>query len=222
MSYLQANGIAVASGSLAIPTTGRPVAELRLASIGSSAPPKGEAVELRFEDGTTFQTTVLRSGSDGEFAHVFLVGGKGKLAQTVKAKDYDNLPSTNIVRDILSEVGESAGELALPDFPRWTRKAGTAMSALEAILNRSPEHNWRIHRDGLLWMGIDDYPDFDSDVVAVEADPLRGWYSLMPLPNIKPAVTLKGVFAGEKTTLGRVQRIQHCIGPKLRTEVWVG
>lgn len=221
MSYLTANNIPVSSGMITIPRIGRPLAELRLGEVASLAP--GEAVILRFEDGTTYRTTVRRSGPSAGATEVFLVGGYDGLSKNLPAKDYQGVPASLVVRDLLVEAGEQPGELDLPTvFVRWIRRSGPASEALKAVMERLPDRAWRLLPDGTTWAGPDAWPQGPEGAVVAEAAPQRGWFSLLPMPPLQPGVVLKGLWEGQVREIGRVERVIHSIGAMLRTVIYTG
>ncbi|AWR86257.1 hypothetical protein [Meiothermus taiwanensis] len=221
MSYLTANGIPVSSGVVTIPRIGRPLAELRLGEEVPLAP--GEAVILRFEDGTTYRTTARRGGPSAGITEVFLVGGYDGLSKILPPKDYEGVPASLVVRDLLTEAGEQPGELDLPTvFVRWARRGGTAAEALKAVMARLPDRAWRVLPDGTTWAGAEPWPQGPEGAVVSEAAPQRGWFSLLPTPALRPGVVLKGLWDGQVRELGRVERVIHQIGAKLRTAIYIG
>lgn len=221
MSYLTANNIPVSSGLMTIPRIGRPLAELRLGEAAELAP--GEAVTLRFEDGSTYRTTVRRSGPSAGATEVFLVGGYDGLSSILPPKDYQGVPASLVVRDLLTEAGEQPGELDLPTvFVRWIRRGGPASEALKAVMERLPERAWRILPDGTTWAGTEPWPQGPEGAVVAEAAPQRGWFSLLPMPALRPGIVLKGLWEGQVRDIGRVERVIHQIGAKLRTAVYTG
>lgn len=220
MSFLFANDIPVSSGIITIPRIGRPLAELRL---GEEALEIGEAVTLRFEDGTTYRTTVRRGGPSAGITEVFLVGGYDGLSKILPPKDYEGVPAALVVRDLLTEAGEQPGELDLPTvFVRWARRGGTAAEALKAVMARLPDRVWRVLPDGTTWAGAEAWPQGPEGAVVADAAPQRGWFSLLPMPALRPGVVLRGLWDGQVRELGRVERVIHQIGAKLRTAVYVG
>lgn len=221
MSYLQFNQTPVASGLLTIPRVGRPTAELLLA--GDRPPDPGSRALLRFEDGTAYQMTVRQSGLRNGFVEVLLVGGADKMQANLPSKDYQGVPASLVVRDLLIEAGETPGHIDLPTvLVRWVRMAGPAHAALHHVMARLPERAWRILPDGTVWAGAEAWPEGPANAVVADSAPARGWYSLLPLPQLQPGVVLRALIEGEQRTLGRVERVVQQIGAKLRTAVYVG
>lgn len=221
MSYLTANGIPVSSGVVTIPRIGRFLAELRLGE--EAALETGQAVTLRFEDGTTYRTTVRRSGPGAGTTEVFAVGGYDGLSKILPPKDYQGVPASLIVRDLLTEAGEQPGELDLPTvFVRWARRGGPAAEALKAVMARLPDRAWRVLPDGTFWAGNETWPQGPDGAVVAEAAPQRGWFSLLPMPALRPGVMLRGFWEGQVREMGRVERVIHQVGAKLRTAVYTG
>lgn len=221
MSYLTANNIPVSGGIFTIPRIGRPLAELRLgAEIELES---GAAVTLRFAAGTTYRTTVRWSGPSAGMTEVLLVGGYDGLPKILPPKDYQGVPASLVVRDLLYEAGEQPGELDLPTvFVRWIRRSGSAAEALRAVMERLPDRAWRVLPAGNTWAGPEAWPQGPEGAVVAEAAPQRGWYSLMPMPALRPGVVLSALWEGSPREVGRVERIIHQIGARLRTAIYTG
>jgi hypothetical protein len=221
MSYLKLDQSDVSSGIVTIPRTGRPTAELLLAT--DQVPAPGKRVYLRFEDGTTYHMTVRASGPRNGFAEVLLVGGADGLGRLLPPKDYQGVPASLVVRDLFNEAGEIPGDIDLPTvFVRWQRMAGPAYSALAQVMARLPDKNWRVLPDGTVWAGKETWPAGPTGAVVAESAPVRGWYALLPLPALQPGVMLEALVEGQTRALGRVERVIHQIGARLRTAVYVG
>ncbi|ADH63801.1 hypothetical protein Mesil_1926 [Allomeiothermus silvanus DSM 9946] len=220
MSFATVDELPISSGTLTVPRIGRPIAELQLAA--NRLLLAGESVQMRFADGTTYRMVVRRSGVRGGLVEALLVGGADRLNAWLPSRDYQGVPAALVVQDLLREAGEAAGLLELPTvFTRWVRRAGPAHEALLHVMARLPDRAWRIRADGRVWAGLEAWPAGPEGVV-VEAAPARGWYDLLPLPSLEPGVLLTAQLNGEQRLLGRVERVVHQIGPRLRTAVYTG
>jgi hypothetical protein len=219
---LSLNGHPAADGSLSIPRVGRPTAEFRLAVSGEEAPIQvGQPVSLRFESGETYQMTAFRAQADGAFWRVGLVGGANRIRTRLNAKFYVGVPAYVILRDILSEVGETPGEINAPDllpaWPRFARAAGQELQTLLARFNLS----WRIEPDGRVWIGREAPQPYPETLEALEAAPQWGRYVFALTPALRPGMSLKADVGGFAVSIGMVGDLVHHIGSQLRTEVYV-
>ncbi len=125
MAYFEIAGIPVISGQIAMPLRGRIVANVLLDT--QEPLPRGAQVEAQFENGPTYRCTVERSGPQGGFQAVRVVGGTGGLSTIVEARAYRDFPAAQIARDILEDCGEAAGDITLTGtLPHWIRPAGAA------------------------------------------------------------------------------------------------
>lgn len=214
MAYMEANGLAVVVGTLTIPRLGRAVAELRLSAAADKAPIKaGDKVQLTFEDGTTYQMSAERAGADRGLWRVRLVGGAGGLSKVVKPKYYQGIPAATALKDLLTEAGEEAGAVDLPgSLNYWTRRQGPAGEAIRALFLKFPTRAWRIEKDGKLWAGVEAWPA-GPEVSVIAHDAIAGSYMLRSEPTLTPGV--------ECEAIGKVGRVLHRIGEKVRTEAWI-
>jgi hypothetical protein len=172
-------------------------------------------------EGIEWRGTVTRGELDAGRYRCRLVGGAGGLQKPVKPLWYDAGPSVSLIaRDIL-RVG---GEVLSPDsdvavvghrLNAYHRAKGTVAEALSAVVERFPGATWRVLRDGTVWIGIDSFPELESDEnVDIETDPMpaSGRYEIAPeTPLAYPGVTYSGRCVTEVTT--------YLSGTKLRQEL---
>ena len=97
---------AVVKGNLLLPRIGAWTAEVWLA--GNEAPAVGTQTTLTVA-GTDRAATVLASSSDYLQAKCRVVAGAGRLQTEIQAKDYRGYTAPDVVRDILTEAGETPG-----------------------------------------------------------------------------------------------------------------
>lgn len=221
MPYLTLDDQPVSQGSVSLPLTGRAVADLRLAST-SPPPARGARVALTFAGGLTYRCTVERAAPEGGFHAVRLVGGTGGLSTDVAEQFYADTPKKQILTDLLTECGETPGDVDLPGrVPFWVRPAGPAHEALRALLAVTPERTWRVQPDGRVWVGVDTWPDADAPLDVEREEAARGVFVCRSSPGLTPGqkVTLR---RGAEEQVKRATRVTHVIGPELRTEVMTG
>jgi hypothetical protein len=215
MAFCKLNDFAVIAGAITLPLVGRPTAEMRIdAPAGEGAPVAGDAVTVKFEDGTTYKMAVARAGDDNGLTRVLLVGGAGGLGKPIKPRFYGPIPTNVVMGDIITDAGETAGQLDLPGkLPMWTRTEGPAVTAIQALFLQLDGRSWRILADGTVWAGVEAWPA-GPPVQVLEQRSAAGAYVLEAVPSLVPGVTL--------AELGQVVRVVHTIGPQLRAEAWIG
>lgn len=103
------------------------------------------------DNGTSWSGAVFSQSQDGGRFYSRIVGGKGKLAQTLLDKWYNGTSLIDqIAGDAISEAGESLGASSLGvRVDAWQRKAGTlgqALSQIVAIVGGV----WWVDRAGLV------------------------------------------------------------------------
>ncbi|MCX7802282.1 MAG: hypothetical protein N2313_04590 [Meiothermus ruber] len=217
MSLLEANGIPVIEASLSLPRVGRGVGFLSLAA--PQGPRSGEPVRLRWQDGTEWFCTALRSGLERGSWRLEAVCGAGGLGRVLSRRYYQGIPAATVAKDILTEAGEEPGEIDLPGtFTHYVRPIGTAWELLMALL-AGTNRTWRVDLDGRVWIGVDSYPP-QGPVPVVRARPEARHYTLPLSPELQPGTTLRGVVGGVEQNLGKIERVTHWVGRELRTEVW--
>lgn len=220
MSYLELSGAPVISGQVALPLRGRLVADVLIAA--GAAPERGARVEATFQGGRTYRCTVERSGPQGGFHALRVVGGTGGLSSVIDARYYESFPAANIARDIAEDCGETVGEIDLPGtLPRWTRPAGAAHEALGALMARYPERSWRIQPDGSLWIGVEKWPDHPRPLQVESEDSSQGTFVTQADASLTPGVRLT-MTRGSEEISKRVTRVVQVIGTQLRSEVATG
>jgi len=217
MSLLTANDIPVARAEIAIPRVGRGAASVILAS--ERGPASGEAVTLLSQDGQTMRYTCVTGQRASGWWHMGLVAGAGKLNKSLPNRYYEGIPAATVARDILNEAGETPGPIDLPGtLTRYVRRAAPAYQQLAALL-AGYDRAWRILPDGSIWIGQDSGATA-GPVSVSEAYPSDRRYVLGLDLTLTPGVVVRGILDGQEATLGRVERIRHCVGPRLRTEVY--
>jgi len=185
------------------------------------APAVGSAAMLAItrSDGTrdTFTGTIRRAQNlvDAQRTSVTLVGGAGKLIDTIPPRHHASGASTIPAGLVLSGIVDATGsvgantraEVLAPGvlattnaFPllRWTRVQGEAWAAVEnlsytiGLSSPSPIH-WRVLRDGTLWMGQESWPAVGARAFYCSGDPRDGMVLYAPdgAPYV-PGTTIDG------------------------------
>ena len=213
MAYCEANGIPVAEGRFALPRQGRGVAELRLGVLASDAPiGMGASAELTFQDGSSYAMTCLRSGPDKGAWRVLLAQGAGRLSTLVQAKFYKDIPRRTVVLDLLGEVGEVAGEVALEgQFAFWARLNQEAHHALDCALLSSPQHTWFLDSSGRVCVTSEAPTAYQGELIKITEHGGAGRLLLEGVPDLTPRFSVDG---------RPLARVVHLIGGGPRTEAY--
>lgn len=216
MALLSIKSSKISDGQISLPRTGRWVAALR----ATEPVPLNEPLEMEFESGERLIATCVAAGRQGGFWSLHLVGGAGRLDRALRPKYYEGVPAYLIIRDLLNEVGEAAGEIDGPEvFLRYTRLGYPAWQELRRVLLLLPERGWRVQPDGRVWVGRELWPTYETHLLAVQYDFAQRhfWFALEP--GLQPGVRLEGRAAGADVVFGNVERVVHHIG-QYRTEVF--
>ena len=193
-----------------------------LESSGDATFPKGAAATLTIAgemDGTarTFVGTVRRSGPWQQRTRTVLVGGAGKLRNPLPLRDHVGQASTGVTAALVAQgIAEASGETLAPAaaanleglaLPRWTRAGadalgfgGTAIDGLDALvaaiadLAADPRWTWRTQTDGLIWIGVDTFPDYTGDPgnVWIDDDNDGRIDCAPPIADVLPGVAVIG------------------------------
>jgi hypothetical protein len=221
MSYLQLDSTPVISGTIPIPLNGRLTADLKLA-ITSAPPAAGKQVTLTFEGGQAYKCTVERSGPQGGFQAVRLVGGSGGLSKQVPSRYYQGIPAATVIKDLLGECGEAVGDIDLPStLAFWVRPEGPAHEALRALMMRYPERIWQVAPNGKVNILVPTWPDYPGELNIETEQPAAGSYLAGADPRLTPGVRLN-MRRGIEKLAKRVTRVTHLIGRHLRVEIGTG
>lgn len=133
---------------------------------------------LEFE-GIDFVCTVIEGEiqESGSRWKGFVIGGRDGLRGTLEGVHYVAPTVSTLLADIASATGEELSADILPSilgkrFPRWSRLEGPAHTAIRAIADRL-QVDWRILRDGTLWLGTAAWTPVETiqDIVPEDADP---------------------------------------------------
>lgn len=176
MATATANGAAVQSLRLRMPFRGVWYID---ATVDADA--AGElASAVVVEVGTSrFVGTALRPGADpGGQVTLKVIGGAGRLGETIGPASYGATTVKEVVLAILDLVGErlspssDAATLAYP-LGRWNRSRGDAASCISAIA-KAAGFSWRMLDDGSVWIGSDTFAESTADVELVGSMPDQG------------------------------------------------
>lgn len=206
-------GASVLSASISMPLSGAWTAEV---VVGSDQALSGRVV--LDDGGVQFRGTVVNGEVDTGRSQALIVGGAGGLGTELEAKAYRATPARSVINDILAEAGETLSADADPALlgvllPFWHRDSGPAWRALGLVVFDALGANWRVKRDGSIWIGRDVYAEQKLDHVVVGRDEAsRMWEIASERSELLPGVTFQDRL---------VKRVIHKIdGGSQRTEVW--
>ena len=139
----------IVRGNLMIPRSGLWTLDALLGD-DANLPPVGSQVVLNAYS-TLRYGTVIEAGEEYLQLRVRVIGGAGKLETELPPQSYTGYALNDIASDILSEAGETPGDLSgLPlNTQRWTRSRGPANSALRRVvrLQRSDGNQLRMYAE---------------------------------------------------------------------------
>lgn len=171
------------------------------------------------DGGIQFRGTVRTGGVYSGRVQAAITGGAGALSTPVDAKPYRAATAKAVISDLLNSVGETLSLDSDPAvlatlLPFWQRHQASAGVNLTRLVHDVLDANWRVKRDGTIWVGRDSYPVQALDHVRVETDEAQGlWVIGCARSELLPAVTFEG---------RQVRRVVHQIGQFQRSEVWLG
>ena len=178
MSDLTINGgAALLRASIALPLSGVWSAELEVDTDEAIT----GAVTIELDGAVVFRGTVV----DGDVSHGQwrgrIVGGAGGLRTSLPALAYLNATRADVVRDALSEAGESlastSGDLT-GAVARFHRAEGAAARAIDATAT-ALGYAWRVFADGMVWLGFEAWAAAEeASITLVRRDPTQRQYLL--------------------------------------------
>jgi hypothetical protein len=183
-----ANGQPLLSANIKLQETGKWQADLEidlaLEAEDEDAFPANDAGRVAVlveHHGAEFVGTVETGDRRGERFQCRIVGGAGGLTTELPARSYlsqQGVTLGQLIGDVLKEAGETLSSTVTDavknrTLPRWTRAEGPAERALEALVKKTGQ-NWRILRDGTIWVGTDTFPEADIDAIDIDSDPSDG------------------------------------------------
>jgi hypothetical protein len=216
MALMTINGHGVLEATIVLPLRGNWRADVVASTDGEDL---AGSVTIS-DDGVTYDGTVERGGVEHTRWTGRIIGGAGNLTPMALPRAYRNVPAVVVLADVATELGERLSPESDPlvltyMLPQWFR-FGTGEDSLEELVVEKIGANWRVLRDGTIWVGFDTWPDFDSGAVIESRNTDRKlWTVATDTTEFLPGVT----FQGE-----RVSQVKHRIteGEGLRTELSIG
>jgi hypothetical protein len=104
--------------------------------------------------GETWRGTVIDQANENGFYVGRVIGGAGKLSESVRDRYYDSrVTLREVVNGILSPVGETIGTVDSATVTTYMRLRGTVGAALETLA-RTYGVQWWVARDGRVNVGV--------------------------------------------------------------------
>lgn len=177
-----------------------------------------------FIEGTTWRGTVLRCGDDFGMRRARIVGGAGGLVTAVPAKHYVSSSLSSILSDLLAACGETLSSTSatttLAARPStWERQAGLASAALQEICDAAGLE-WRVLRDGTLWLGALTWAATTAKPEELESDGGKGIATLANALDLQPGTTWRGNRVGQVTHFLDAGAIRTEIAARGMRDIW--
>lgn len=213
MSVPTCNGLPLLHAIITEPLIGRWVADVQVDADAEL----GDPITLSFDGGTVQYTGAIHRGGlySGRW-HGRIVGGTGGLSTTLTAKAYRAVPLSVVLGDLITATGEtlsSSSETLLDAIvAKWQRIEGPATHTVAAMADELG-YDWRILRDGTLWLGAEAWTTLEADAVVVGNSPALDCTTYAPdaAPLIYPGVTYDG---------RRIDHVTTTLDQSLRQEVF--
>lgn len=216
MALLTLNGHGVLEATIVLPLRGNWRADVVAATDGEDL----TGSVIIDDSGITYDGTVVRGGVEHTRWTGRIIGGAGKLTPVALPRPYRNVPASVVLADIMTELGERLSSESDPVvlaymLAQWFR-FGTGEDAIEELVVEEIGANWRVLRDGSIWVGFDTFPELEVvNVIETRSTERKLWTVATERTDLIPGVT----FGGEQIT-----QVTHRIteGEGLRSEVSIG
>jgi hypothetical protein len=168
--------------------------------------------------GVEFNGTIRRSGVYQGTLSAWIAGGTDGLKTAIPGLQYSNVPASVPLSDALlvasTQTLSTTADMALLEtfWLKWVRVGGTVADELKSICDELGA-NWRILRDGTLWVGVDAWPTLVANGTIQSHDTHYGCLSVATdTPIIVPGVTWNGY---------KTSYVVHRVQPSRSiTEIW--
>lgn len=203
MALALVNGRPVIDGHICFPRVGAWHADLMI-DVGQTEP---GSISIVFQDGTTFNGTVIRQAVFAAFLRLRIVGGAGKLYNTQVAPKHWTMnqagtaaiPLSVPLQYILNQAGEKLSPTAdqgvlNTNLVSWTCVPQSCSAALRSLI-QGYANSWRVLPDGTVWIGNEQWKAVDGTFNYVLLHKHTG-LGVMELaedsPLLRPGTTLGG------------------------------
>jgi hypothetical protein len=150
------------------------------------------AIELA---GSELRGTVVHGAQEGERWRGRIEGGGGGLRKPLQSRHYTAATVSMILGDVAADSGETlSGEISPGVLSRavanWTRPIGSTSRAV-ADLAEFLELNWRVQRDGTIWVGSERYEPIELEHITLSREAAG---AVVIAPAESPAVVPGSLF----------------------------
>lgn len=208
MADATVNGLTVLQADLLRPWSGRWTARVELDG-GVSV---GDRAALRLL-GVDYAGTVREAGVIGGRGYALIVAGAAGLDRALGPQHYAGGVSVRLLlQDMLESLGEALAVTSAPDvlarvLPAWTRPAGVALDALDALADYLGT-TWRSLPDGTVWVGSDTWTPTADEWRLTAGDPGAGRLTLAAdVATFGPGDAL------DSASAYRIRSVKHCVTP---------
>lgn len=167
-------------------------------------------------DGVEFHGTVRSGDVDAGRAKLRIFGGSDGLKEEIGSQFYRDVTVSGLLTDVCRQTGETKATLesaiANTTFAKHMRSAGTGSDAI-ALVASDAGANWRVTREGEVWIGTETWPE--AIVPGIQIDAQHGSGSVTWAPDdgalVGPGMTFQGRHVGKVTTLVTPRGIRQSI-----------
>ena len=213
------DGKAILSGDITLVLGGAWTADI---TVDGDPPAVGAFLKFRVHNKSWMGTTTQCSGPFGR-TNARLIAGAGRFGNVVEARDYQNTSLDAVISDLLTDSGESAGDLSLlanTPLAHWSRAGEPASRCLRRLMRVAPA-------------GMFTYFDGDGKLSAMQPTwasvasyELHDIAEVWPSDNALVAYVVESVdfFPGQAITvagvLKKIEAVQYTLGEKTRAIIW--
>ena len=215
MALMELNGFGVIEATIVLPLRGNWRADVVASTDGEDVTGSAEVTD----EGLVYAGTVVRGGVEFTRWIGRIVGGAGKLDGPCLPRAYRETTAGLVLADLMTETGERLSTQSDPAvlayaLPQWFR-FGNVEDVIEELVVDKIGANWRVEREGAIWVGFDTFPNVEPDVVIEERDDQqKKWTLAAETTEFSPGV----VFEGQQ-----IVEVTHRITEAgLRTELSLG
>ncbi len=143
---------------------------------------------VALQDGLTIWNGAQKRGAQEHGRTIaLLVGGSGGLSQVLKVRNYKAPRIAELIADLMGDTLEAISpdvtlDILSSQIERWSRRSGPGGLSLKQIVDETSADVWRIRRDGLIWFGVEAYPEVPSSFqfTEISRDPSEDSITIAP------------------------------------------
>jgi hypothetical protein len=207
LGYPNARGVQLLSADVTMKTKGPWTAWVEI-----DEPPMDEVEQKEFEpptgpfvfeiDGVEYRGTVEpdATGNYKGTVRLKVIGGAGGFNKLIPTRNYAGglTKVKTILDDILRDCGESISNeidnnLLNRRLPAWHRYEDTGTSCMDILCSKL-KCEWRVLRDGTVWIGTDEYPEVEPAGTLLNTSHSEGYSKY----SMEYATLVPGIIVSEK------------------------